>query len=397
MVHLKTFLLLAASTLFLNSHCSTQPLPSIAGSIQLSEGWKPVIYLVQPRNFAEIASNYNGLVLDSAVVTKDGKFSFAKVSLPMDQTLLQLCIQKTGNRFPNQLIDEDPLLSNYMPVVITKGETVQVTAVAKNFQASFELKRPSAANLALLRLRDLRHKTFNQERNLLTSGDHNSEVALMQYEDALLRYRRPLMAFADTTQNLWAALVATRWVSVTNDYERVPEFLFRQCTRWSKEVPGQAMTTQLCTLGNRENLPVLTGDPFPNAALPMLQGDTVLLYSQLGKQMTIVDLWASWCAPCRKENREVLEPLWKQYQSQGLQILGYSIDSSPAAWKAAIVKDGAVWPHASHLQGDDAPLLATLRISTIPANFILDAQGKVIAKNLHGEALRTFVKSQISQ
>lgn len=397
MVHLKISILLATSTLFLNSHCSTQSLPSISGSVQLSEGWKPVIYLVQPRNFSEVASNYSGLVLDSAVITKDGHFAFPKVSLPADQTLLQLSIQRTGNRFPNQLVDENPLLANYMPLVVTKGETLLIKAVAEHFQASFELKNPSATNHALLQLRDLRHETFRKEQNLLLNGDHSSESALMHFEDALLRYRKPIMAFADTTRYWWAALVATRWVSPTSDYERVPEFLFRQCTRWSKEAPEQAFTDQLCALGNREHLPILTGDSFPNAALPMMQGDTVSLYSLLGKQMTIVDLWASWCAPCRKENREVLEPLWKQYQSAGLQILGYSIDSSPAAWKAAITKDGADWPHASHLQGDDAPLLATLRISTIPANYILDAQGKVIAKNLHGEALRAFVKGHLER
>ena len=397
MVHLKISILLATSTLFLNSHCSTQSLPSISGSVQLSEGWKPVIYLVQPRNFSEVASNYSGLVLDSAVVTKDGHFAFPKVSLPADQTLLQLSIQKTGNRFPNQLVDENPLLANYMPLVVTKGETLLIKAVAEHFQASFELKNPSVTNHALLQLRDLRHETFKKEQNLLLNGDHSSESALMHFEDALLRYRKPIMAFADTTRYWWAALVATRWVSPTSDYERVPEFLFRQCTRWSKEAQEQAFTDQLCALGSREHLPILTGDSFPNAALPMMQGDTVSIYSLLGKQMTIVDLWASWCAPCRMENREVLEPLWKQYQSTGLQILGYSIDSSPAAWKAAITKDGADWPHASHLQGDDAPLLATLRISTIPANYILDSQGKVIAKNLHGEALKTFVKGQLGQ
>lgn len=397
MEHLKISLLLAATTLFLNSQCSTQSLPSIAGSVQMSEGWKPVVYLVQPRNFAEIASNYSGLILDSALVNKDGHFSFSKVSLPTDPMLVQLCIQKTGNRFPNQLMDEDPLMANYMPVVVRKSEQLRFTAVAANFQASFELKNPAAENQALLQLRDIRHRSFEQEQSLLTGGDHSSESELMQVEDALLRTRKPLMDFADTTRSWWAALVATRWVSPASDYERVPEFLFRQCTRWSKEAPGQAMTTQLCALGNREKLPVLTGDPFPNTTLPMVQGDTILLYSLLGKQLTIVDLWASWCAPCRKENREVLEPLWKQYQRQGLQILGYSIDSSPAAWKAAIAKDGAIWPHASHLQGDDAPLLATLRISTIPANFILDAQGNVIAKNLHGEALRAFVKGHLER
>lgn len=76
-----------------------------------------------------------------------------------------------------------------------------------------------------------------------------------------------------------------------------------------------------------------------------------------------------------------------------VQIIGYSIDSSPEAWRAAIAKDGAVWTHASHLSGDATPFMETLRITTVPANFILDKNGNVVAKNLHGAALKTFVEN----
>jgi len=74
-----------------------------------------------------------------------------------------------------------------------------------------------------------------------------------------------------------------------------------------------------------------------------------------------------------------------------LAIVGYALDSSPGAWKAAIQKDAAAWPQASHLGGDSSPFLDTLHVTTIPANFLLDAGGKVVAKNLHGEALREFL------
>ncbi|MBL7810319.1 MAG: hypothetical protein JNN28_21025, partial [Saprospiraceae bacterium] len=59
--------------------------------------------------------------------------------------------------------------------------------------------------------------------------------------------------------------------------------------------------------------------------------------------------------------------------------------------------DGANWPQASHLSGDDTPFMQTLRISTIPANFILDAQGKILAKNLHGEVLSRFITEYLQK
>jgi thiol-disulfide isomerase/thioredoxin len=139
----------------------------------------------------------------------------------------------------------------------------------------------------------------------------------------------------------------------------------------------------------------MIGDQFPNALLPMASGDTLNVHVLLGSRLTILDVWASWCMPCRGENKEVLSPLWAQYKESGLKIVGYSIDSNPNAWKAAITKDNAVWPHASHLSGDATPLLETLRITTIPANFMLDATGKVVAKNLHGADLQAFVAAYL--
>lgn len=377
------------------TQCRTQSAAPISGKVILSADWKPMIYLVQPRNFMEIASSFSGVVLDSAAIGPEGNFVFSKLPKAEEKTLFQLCIQKTGNRFPNQLLDDDPLVSNYMPVVLQKGDELKVSAEAGRFQATFFIQKPSRENQALLQLRDIRHEAYRQESAQMAEGEHSDEAALLEREAALTRYQKPLMAFADSSLSLWPVLVAIRWVSPASDYERVPEFLFGQCEKWRSKVPENPWTAQLCQAGNREKLPVLKGDLIPDFALPMLAGDTLSLHALLGARLTILDIWASWCAPCRRENREVLSPLWAQHKDRGLQIVGYSIDSSPAAWKAGIAKDAATWPHASHLSGDATPFMEALRIMSIPANFILDARGKVLAKNLHGEALRLFVEEYL--
>ncbi|MCB9298479.1 MAG: hypothetical protein H6559_36010 [Lewinellaceae bacterium] len=81
--------------------------------------------------------------------------------------------------------------------------------------------------------------------------------------------------------------------------------------------------------------------------------------------------------PCRRENQDVLAPLWDKYHEKGFQVIGYALDGSERTWKGAIEKDGAHrWLHASHLRGDDAPVMEALRLQTIPANFLLDAKGR---------------------
>lgn len=368
---------------------SDKPSLPPAGTLVLSEAWKPVVYLIQPRQFGEIATAYSGTVIDSALVSSNGSFVFSSVQIPAQPTLYQLCVQRKGNRFPNQLMDDNPLLANYMPVVLQAGQVFRCAANAETFQATFTVERPSPENMALSQLRDLRHKAYARDSFLLST--HADEATLLDHEAAVQRFRAPLTAFSDTCGVFWPALVAARWVSPAGDYERNPEFLFRLCAKWRALRPNDAWVEQLCKAGNRDRLPVLVGDIIPDFPLPMLAGDTVSLKSLFGKKLTILDIWASWCMPCRRENRDRLLPLWGQYAKQGLQIVGYSLDSGAAAWKAAVAKDGAVWPHASHLSGDATPFLETLRIRTIPANFILDAEGKVLAKNLHGAALEAFV------
>ncbi len=195
---------------------------------------------------------------------------------------------------------------------------------------------------------------------------------------------------------LTPALVAIRWISPENDYERTPEFLVNQCEKWSQKQPDNNWVKQLCKQSNPENLPVLVGDTFPDYELPMLTKDTLSIKTNLGSKLTFIDLWASWCAPCRKENRTVLVPLWDNYHDKGLQIIAYGLESNDNAWQTAVKHDGANrWLHASHLQGDETPFLKNIRVQTIPANFVLDENGIVIAKNIHGNDLEELVEKHI--
>lgn len=374
------------------TRCQT-PLRPPSGVVALSGGWKRVVYLLQPRQLGEIAMNYGGVVADSAVIGADGRFVFSRVQLPAEPALYEICLQREGSGYPNKREDENPLLANYMPVVLQAGKPFFCTAEAERFQASFSLENPSADNRALLQLRDLRHGAFLRDSALLGPQGGPDEDNLLEYEAAQQRWRQPLMAFADTSASFWASLAAVRWVSPSGDYERTPELVVQWCEKRAPLRPGDPWAAQVCAIANRERLPVLVGDRVPDYPLPMAGGDTLPVRRMLGTKLTVLDIWAAWCLPCRVENRETLAPLWRQYRDKGLQIVGYSIDRNAASWSGAISKDGASWPQASHLTGDSTPFLDALRIRTIPSNLILDAQGTIIAKNIHGEALQAFVEN----
>ena len=134
---------------------------------------------------------------------------------------------------------------------------------------------------------------------------------------------------------------------------------------------------------------IVIGKPAPNFSAPSPEGKTISLKESLGK-VTIIDFWASWCGPCRAENPSVVA-LYNEFHPQGLNIIGVSLDKDAKKWKEAIAKDGLVWPHVSNLKFWEDPIAKQYNVQSIPATFILDEKGNIVAKDLRGEELRAKV------
>ena len=109
----------------------------------------------------------------------------------------------------------------------------------------------------------------------------------------------------------------------------------------------------------------------------------------------MLDFWASWCAPCRAENPNIVR-LYATYHPKGLYIIGISLDTDKASWKKAVIDDKLTWAHGSNLMRFEGPTEIDYRIEAIPSNFILDPQGVIIAKNITGTKLEDFLKKTFS-
>lgn len=137
------------------------------------------------------------------------------------------------------------------------------------------------------------------------------------------------------------------------------------------------------------------GTVAPNFSAPNLEGKNVSLKESLGK-VTIIDFWASWCGPCRAENPNVVA-LYNEFHSKGLNIVGVSLDKDAAKWKEAIAKDQLTWTHVSNLKHWSEPIAKQYNVQSIPATFILDASGKIVAKDLRGAELKAKIAELLAK
>jgi peroxiredoxin len=124
----------------------------------------------------------------------------------------------------------------------------------------------------------------------------------------------------------------------------------------------------------------------PEFAQTDAEGKLVKLSDFRGKYV-LVDFWASWCGPCRAENPNVVA-LYGKYHAQGFDVLGVSLDSKKEPWLKAVAADNLAWTQLSDLKGWKNAVATEFGIAAVPQNFLVDPQGKVIAKNLRGEALQ---------
>lgn len=141
-------------------------------------------------------------------------------------------------------------------------------------------------------------------------------------------------------------------------------------------------------------LATTSGQAAPEINLPTPEGKELALSSFRGK-IVLVDFWASWCGPCRKEMPNVVKA-YAKFKDKGFEIYGVSLDQDKARWLEAIQKDGITWPQVSDLKYWECEAAKLYAVEGIPYTVLLDKEGKIIAKNLRGADLEIAIEKALS-
>jgi peroxiredoxin len=177
------------------------------------------------------------------------------------------------------------------------------------------------------------------------------------------------------------------------DKDKHIDLFISSAEKFKRDWPTYSYTKELSNQVEKLKVTAV-GQIAPEISLANPNGEIVKLSSLRGKYV-LIDFWAKWCGPCRRENPNVVKA-YKRFKDKGFEVFGVSLDRTKEDWVKAIAEDGLTWTHVSDLKYFESQAAKDYNINAIPFSILLDKTGKIIAKNLRGAALEKKLEEVIN-
>ena len=292
---------------------------------------------------------------------------------------------RLGNKATEDLyyvVRTDP--GNLIFLLLNGKEDIEITGDAKNIEPTYTIK--GSTDCELIKALKTYDRNLSDSLNLVYSNIRETSPQEKDSVGASLQkfYSKKMNAFAEdfitAHPTSLVSLSATRYLDQQKDIQLYDNLL----ASLSKEHSTNKYVKDFGSIvENLKKLPV--GSIAPEIKLNAPDGKQVSLSSFKGK-IVLIDFWASWCGPCRKENPRVVE-MYRKFKDKKFEIFGVSLDDNVNAWKEAIKKDRITWTQVSELKKWDSEVVKSYQVDAIPFAVLIDKEGKIIAKGLSGEEL----------
>jgi len=362
---------------FLSCKHETSKQFEISGQIKNSNG--KMVYLQEtPLGSGE------RIIADSSIIGKDGSYTLK--SKATEESLFSLFFK--GEIYPFAYVVND-----VSKIVVNADAQSQNDYEVRGSDASKSLKEFSVkASGKWSELYNLGHEIDS----LRKSGVADTSSRVISINDQGTAQLNDLKSYVsgfiktsnDPITSAWALSTNSQVFSM-DDYQALLNGIVSKFPAHKGVAKIKEMNDRQLTLSKQKSQeidePEWMNKQAPELSLPDVNGKTITLSSFKGK-FVLVDFWASWCLPCRRENPNVVQA-YNKYKDKNFTILGVSLDKEKEDWVGAIQSDKLLWTQVSDLQEWKSAAVSTFNFSGIPFNVLVDPEGKIIAQSLRGDSL----------
>jgi len=335
-------------------------------------------------------------IVDSARINKDGSFIFNKASVIENNTLYRVEVhpKKGGTALIMGGTHE-----NFAVVLLSNHSQVVFETELARFNYAFKLKKGDETNRSIRRVFDMRRKTNESiepiearmrrlDRDPAASPD-TLKLLRKKIGELIAVQNKKMKTVIDTIANPLASLLAFMY-----NYSSDSAYCLALNNRYQKEIPESIYASQFSDMIYDELYTLPIGSKAPEFALPDKNGKMTSL-SDFSGNYVLLDFWASWCHPCRKENQEIVKPLTKKYAGKKFEVISISMDTKDDIWHKALETDQLDWTELCDLKGIASDAAKQYKVTDVPVTYVIDPAGNIIAKNLHNTELERFIARKL--
>ncbi|MEM6265294.1 MAG: TlpA disulfide reductase family protein, partial [Bacteroidota bacterium] len=351
----------------------------IVGNFNSMEDWSNAVYLLAITDYKEVFSSTNRYHIDTAVVDQEGNFEFQLDELPCTACLYRIDVRPKGSNGP--MVFGGTSKENFALFELKNGQHLKIDGNADQLTKSFSVKGGSQ-NWTYEKIRQLREPIYELGDTLnsqfmdaeFLSGknlDSLREDGLQRLKVVIEQNNKELLQLMKESTNVYDKIIG----GYLYDYDRnmendlsVYEMVRDELQDTYGDHPYQIQLKK-AIYETKYVLPA--GSVAPSLTLPDVEGKETDLY-EVGTNLILVDFWASWCSPCRHENRVTVKPLYDEFKEKGFVVYSVSMDDKKERWTAAIEKDEMSWNNVSDLLGMQSPIYSLYKIDALPTTYLVE-------------------------